>query len=434
MNDVSIVDGWLPISVCAVAGMLVVLALIGKISRRWIIVTAAAALAGAGLGLALVPVAEGPNGFDTVLDPIASAWICAAFAAIGAMIVALFRGGAKRRVLAGIAIPFVLFSAAFGMNAQFGQYPTIGSLSAAPVAERMPASVAAMQRNLAPKASATTSSDPGEETVHPANRGLVSKVTIPASESQFPARDAYVYLPPAALGPHPERMPVLIMLSGQPGGPENVVQAGALREVMDGWAEQDHGRAPIVVVPDQLGDPESNPMCVDSKLGNSATYLTVDVPNWIEANLGVRTGPENWGIGGFSQGGTCAIQLGSAHPEIFSAILDVSGQLEPSSGSRANTVKLGFGGSEESYSAALPLTLLEKNAPYKNTVAVFGSGSLDDRYGPRIDTVAEAARQAGMQVTRVVSPDTAHNWQTVQWVMRHSLEPILNHFGVGPGQ
>ncbi|QIK63613.1 hypothetical protein G7068_10720 [Leucobacter viscericola] len=433
MNNVDIMGGWLPYSVYALAFLLVVIALLGRGKRRWLFITIAAALLGAGIGIALIPFVQSPIGLDTVLDPIALTWMCGGFALVAAMVVALVRGKAKRRVLAAFAIPLVLLSAALGVNAQFGQYPTLGSLVDAPISGKMPESVIASQHRLAPTAG-TTNAAAGADAKSMPTQGLVSRVQIPATVSKFPARDAYVYLPPAALGSHPERMPVMIMLSGQPGAPENVVQAGSLREIMDAWAAKDHGRAPIVVVPDQLGDPASNPMCVDSKLGNSATYLTVDVPKWIESNLGVLRGPENWAIGGFSQGGTCAIQLGSAHPEIFSAILDVSGQVEPANGSQAHTIKVGFDGSTTAYEAALPLNLLKKNAPYRDTVAVFGSGSLDGVYGPRVNTVSEAARNAGMDVTRVVSPNTAHSWQTVQWVMRNSLEPILTHLHVGPEQ
>ncbi len=43
---------------------------------------------------------------------------------------------------------------------------------------------------------------------------------------------------------------------------------------LDRLAAAHHGLAPIVVMPDQLGEATRNPMCVDGPLGDSRTYLT----------------------------------------------------------------------------------------------------------------------------------------------------------------
>ena len=51
-------------------------------------------------------------------------------------------------------------------------------------------------------------------------------------------------------------------------------------------------------------------MCVDGPLGYSATYLTVDVPGVDPiAHLHGQAARRAWAIGGFSQGGTCSLQL-----------------------------------------------------------------------------------------------------------------------------
>jgi S-formylglutathione hydrolase FrmB len=226
---------------------------------------------------------------------------------------------------------------------------------------------------------------------------------------------------------------VLILLSGQPGGPENMVQSGKVRATFDAFASAHHGFAPIVVIPDQLGQPQLNPMCVDSALGKVATYLTVDVPRWIRTHLTVQTTPAAWAIGGFSEGGTCSIQLGAQHPELFGGIFDVSGQLAPANGTVQQTIDRGFGGSAATYRAATPLALLAARAPYRDTVAVFVSGQFDTKYGPQSDAVSAAARQAGMRVTRAISPATAHDWHTVQWAMRTQLEPIERQLGLERG-
>lgn len=49
--------------------------------------------------------------------------------------------------------------------------------------------------------------------------GEVSKVAIPGAVSGFAAREAEVYLPPAYLSTPRARLPVLVLLAGQPASP-----------------------------------------------------------------------------------------------------------------------------------------------------------------------------------------------------------------------
>ncbi|MDQ1598122.1 MAG: hypothetical protein QOI70_1546, partial [Microbacteriaceae bacterium] len=258
----------------------------------------------------------------------------------------------------------------------------------------------------------------------------VGSVTIPAPVSHFSARKAIVYLPPAALVKNAPRLPVLEMLSGQPGSPSDLVTSGQIATILNGFAKRHAGLAPIVVIPDQLGAAKSNPMCVDSPLGNSASYLTIDVPNWIRGHLHVLTDRTDWAIGGFSQGGTCSIQLGAGHPNLFGSILDISGQLAPDRGSTASTVSTAFGGSAVAYVAATPVAILAARAPFSNTLGLFYVGQNDSRYRPAAVTISAAARAAGMNVHLFKSPGTAHDWHTVQFAIRHAMLLLYSRWGL----
>jgi enterochelin esterase-like enzyme len=219
-------------------------------------------------------------------------------------------------------------------------------------------------------------------------------------------------------------LPVFIMLSGQPGAPYNIFDSAKLGLVLDSYSKLHNGLAPIVVVPDQLGAPDRNPMCVDSALGNSETYLTVDVHNWILTHLNVESNSRDWVIGGYSQGGTCSVQLAAKYPEIFGNFIDVSGELAPHVGTPANTIAKGFGGSAAAYEAAKPLALIAAHAPYSDMVAFFGIGQNDARFTPGQRELATAAESAGMKVTFVTSPGSAHDWHTVRYTIEQAL-PIL---------
>ncbi|WP_407812297.1 alpha/beta hydrolase-fold protein, partial [Staphylococcus aureus] len=95
-------------------------------------------------------------------------------------------------------------------------------------------------------------------------------VTIAGTVSGFSARDAEIYLPPAYFtNPRPE-LPVLVLLAGQPGAPEDWLQGGRLVQTMDTYAAAHSGLAPVVVVADGTGSELANPLCVDSQLGNVA--------------------------------------------------------------------------------------------------------------------------------------------------------------------
>lgn len=427
------------IAAAAVSALVLVTAVATRTVRRLAVVVLAG-VAGGAVGLAVAWIVTVPvDAFDVTLSPTSLAWIGAAFAAAGMAVAAIVQGGARRRALGAVAIVLALLAGAAGVNADFGQYPTIGSFADQPIALPMARPVAAAQAAGAPgdaPLSAAAAAAPAaplwraERVAGSPRDGVVAQVTIPATVSHFPARPAYVYLPPAALTPDPPRLPVLVFLSGQPGAPQNVMQAGRIAAIMNAFAHAHGGRAPIVVAPDQLGAPASNPMCVDSVLGNSATYLTVDVPTWIRTHLAVEPQPAAWAIGGFSQGGTCSIQLGAAHPDLFRSIVDVSGQERPANGTPAQTIARGFHGSADAYRAALPAAVLAAHAPYRDEVGVFGAGALDAKYGPEADAVAAAARAAGIAVHRVVSPGTAHDWHTVQWVLGAPSAPVWRHLGL----
>lgn len=427
--DLRLLDGPLVIAVyalAAIAGVLLLFVVPGRRWRRryWVPIALAAAALGAGVGLGLTwLLSDQLDLFGASLTTVVRVWIALGFAGFGLCLVSFWQAS-WRRVIANI-LALVLFAGATAMsvNIDFGQYPTVRSalgLSAyadSPLPELQPAD---------PNVSIATWTAPADLP----EKGTVSEVTIPATVSGFDARPAVVYLPPAALTAHPPRLPVLIMLSGQPGSPDAPLDAAKLQQSLDAYAAAHQGLAPIVVSPDQLSAPEVNPMCVDSPIGNSATYLTVDVPAWITATLPVLSGPHYWGIGGLSQGGTCSIQLGAAHPELFGAIIDASGEEYPKIGDAQTTIDEGFGGDAAAYAAAYPAAIMAAHAPYTDTFAVFGVGSDDAAYRPGIQTLFADAQAAGMQATYLESPGSAHDATTWAYVFKQGLTLVADHWGL----
>ena len=184
------------------------------------------------------------------------------------------------------------------------------------------------------------------------------QVDIPPTRSGFAARAAWVYLPPAWFAADRPLLPVLMLIGGQPGGPRDWLDGGRLAQRMDAWAAAHGGLAPVVVMPDALGGPVADPMCLDSALGRTDTYLSQDVPAWVTSTLHVDPDHTHWAVGGFSFGGTCALQLAVGHPDLFPTFFDASGQQGPTLGDAAKTVAVAFHGDEAAYAAHDPLTVL----------------------------------------------------------------------------
>ncbi len=261
-------------------------------------------------------------------------------------------------------------------------------------------------------------------------RGKLGDVTIPGTFSHFPARHAVVYLPPAALVARPPALPVVILLGGQPGSPEQVFTSTRLRSALDGFARKNRGLAPIVVAPDQLGTAHPNPMCVDGPLGNSATYITVDVTAWIRSHLPAARGRRSWAIGGFSQGGTCAIQFAAERPDLYGAFIDVAGETGPTLGSRATSIAQGFTGDADAFEQAQPESIMKRHRIYPDMWAIFAVGQTDTEYARHNRLLATDARSAGMHVETYVSRQSGHDWTTASRSFIFGIGQLYPRFGL----
>lgn len=405
--------------------LLVVLAIRPHV-RRWIVPALIATVGAAGLALLIVwLVGDVWDVFDYTFTATFRLWVALLFAGSAFAGVSFHATRLWRKLVAAAAIVSIVLTSALFINADFGEYRTLSDVFT-------PREVPALSLPAAPSNAADVAS-PGFAAAWtpPADMpsaGSVGEIKIPATVSHFDARNAVVYLPPAARVSAPPKLPVMIMLSGQPGEPDDLFVKGNLAHILDAYAAAHKGLAPIVVVPDQLGAPEKNPMCVDSPLGNSATYITQDVTAWVRATLPVTTDHRYWGIGGFSQGATCTTQFGPAHPDLYRTWFDIAGEQAPTIGD--TTVRDGFGGSQAAYDAAKPAAILERNAPYRDVAAIVGYGALDTRLGPETQAVEAAMKKAGVDTTEIVSPGTAHDWNTVTYVFGTGIPLLAARLGL----
>ncbi|MBO1416341.1 alpha/beta hydrolase family protein [Streptomyces sp. FH025] len=391
-----------------VAGWAALFALaVGRGRSWWRFRLPAALLSAAALSLLLDVVVDGWwHPFPEGTPRYVSRWIAVALLGFCLVGYRIRRLSWPRRGLALGLSGLVLLMAASEVNIGFDQFPN-GRVMLAPWLTRTD--------SLVPKTEQTVSAPPGkvldEVWQPPANlpeKGTVSVVPIPGLRSGFKARDAYVYLPPAYQATPRPLLPVVVMLTGQPGSPGEWVLSGQINQVLDAFAAQHGGLAPIVVMPDQLGSTWANTLCMDSKIAKTHTYLAVDVPDWIHQNLQTATGRTSWAVGGASMGGTCALQLGVNAPDVYGTVLDMSGQVEPTLGTREDTVKAAFGGDGKKFDAVDPLQVMTRRK-FPDTNALLLVGEADEEFRPQMEKVYQAVQAAGMKAKFELMPG-GHGW------------------------
>ncbi|SEH67042.1 MULTISPECIES: alpha/beta hydrolase-fold protein [unclassified Leifsonia] len=350
---IDVVDGPAPIVVFAAAALLLVALLLRRPSRAWLLRLAVAVPAGllAAVVTWLVCV-RWLNLFGESLGYGNYAWLGAAFVGVAIAVASIRRRPRWRIPVALGAIPVFLLAAAVGINANYGLDRTVASVLAIAVPRPL---------KLAPPANASSAEYDSTLWKHwkpPADmpaHGTLGTASIPGTVSGFHARDAGLYLPPAALVAHPPALPLIVMMMGQPGNPD----PEPIAEVLDGYAATHHGLAPVVVVADQLGSPYDDTLCLDTaRFGNAETYITKDVTAWAEKTLPVTRDHRFWTAAGYSNGGLCALSFAIDHPELFNSILDISGEEFPGAEHPDRTLKEAFGGNQQAYDAAKPFIKL----------------------------------------------------------------------------
>jgi S-formylglutathione hydrolase FrmB len=256
-----------------------------------------------------------------------------------------------------------------------------------------------------PGAPPTSSVDPtgaGNETPTAGSKGSdLVQVTIPPTVSGFHHRTEFVWLPPAWHHTPRPALPVIVMLAGSPGAPDNWFGIG-ITDLGAATAKTHHGWAPILVFADQNGSFTGDTECVDGPRGNAETYLTVDLPRYLQTTFGASTNPADWTIAGLSEGGTCAPMISVRHPDRYGHFIDLSGDVAPSVGSQATTIAKLYGGDATQWVTHDTAKLLADNrAPISGW---FSAGSQDHKGQSDVKHLYTAAQQGAA----IVKLDIGH--------------------------
>jgi S-formylglutathione hydrolase FrmB len=444
---ISLTHGWVPVSVQVVAGLMVLLA-IGWRTRRWRLVWLPMA---AGLGAAAawithrIIISEGLAG-SPAPDEL-WVWVSASGLALGVLIFGWRGAPWWRRGAAATALPVCLLSVALAVNIWAGYFPTVqtawNQLTAGPLPDQADrATVAAISAtvragHLLPR------------------RGSVIKVDIPSTASGFRHRGELVYLPPVwfATSP-PPRLPTVMMIGGEFSTPADWIRAGNAVQTVDTFAAAHGGNAPVLVFVDSGGAFDNDTECVNGPRGRVADHLTKDVVPFMSSHFGVSTDSANWGVAGWSMGGTCAVDLAVMHPEMFGSFVDIAGDIAPSAGTRSQTVARLYGGDTALAAQFDPVSVITKHGPYQGVSGWFAVNARSGTWHPVpvADIVpaagSDAAGLPGDQMTAaevlcalgaangidcaVISQPGKHDWPFAARVFATSLPWLAGAIGT-PG-
>ena len=357
-HGTSLLGGWFPLSVEILTIVILVIA-IGWRTRRWRLVWVPVS---ATIGvIAAVAARTYMNSEGLASDPAPfELWVWTAVCA-GSVAVAVlgFRHAHWwRRGLSLIAIPLTLLCALLVLNEWVGYYPSVqkawGDLTAGPLPDQVDA------KDL-----------PGLRNTHP-DTGKLVPIDAPDGGSGFRHRREYIYLPPAWFtGTVAPTLPAVMMVAGEFSNPTNWIRTGNAIPAIDNYAKAHGGQAPVFVFVDSSGSFNNDTECVNGPRGNAADHLTKDVRPYVVSQFRTSSDPANWGVVGWSMGGTCAIDLAVTHPELFTTFEDIGGDRGPNSGTKEQTINRLYGGNAASWDAYDPRTVMARHGPYSGVAGYF---------------------------------------------------------------
>jgi S-formylglutathione hydrolase FrmB len=162
-----------------------------------------------------------------------------------------------------------------------------------------------------------------------------------------------------------------MMIGGEFNTPADWLRTGNAAAIVDSFAQSHGGNAPVLVFVDSGGSFNNDTECVNGVRGNVADHLTKDVVPYVDSHFGTSNASADWGIVGWSMGGTCAVDLTVMHPELFSSFVDIAGDTGPNAGTKDQTVDRLYGGNAATWAEFDPSTVITKHGLYKGVSGWF---------------------------------------------------------------
>jgi enterochelin esterase-like enzyme len=198
-------------------------------------------------------------------------------------------------------------------------------------------------------------------------QGYTLRVVVPGKLSHI-ARVVYIYLPPQYFQPRyaKYRFPVIELINGQPGLPQDWINVVGIQQTLDQLVGQGQASPAVLVMPDPNGSNSVSLQCLNQVGGpQDLTYLAQDVPDAVAHLLRVMPPGNAWSVAGYSEGGFCAANMALRYPDRYGYAASMSGYFTPYTNKFGNPLRTvdPFGGSNSLRVQNTPLDEVRAVAP-----------------------------------------------------------------------
>jgi enterochelin esterase-like enzyme len=268
-----------------------------------------------------------------MLEPQSTALFILLIAVFGVL---MWRTLATRHIAFRVLAACLAFvpAMAFGVlavNKYYGYYQTWGSVVADLSHQNASASSQVPQVEFAVRSRAGTLDGSRAHLTLAERQGYLVRLMLTGQRSHI-TRAVYVYLPPQYFQPAYQayRFPVIELIHGQPGEPQDWVSVVGVTRDLDHLLADKHARPAVLVMPDANGGDKISLQCLNQAGGpQDLTYLAVDLPGQLARTLRVRRPGPGWGVAGYSEGGYCAANMALRFPRSYGAAGVLSGYFAP---------------------------------------------------------------------------------------------------------
>ncbi|MFC5719649.1 alpha/beta hydrolase [Streptomyces gamaensis] len=261
--------------------------------------------------------------------------------------------------------------------------------------------------------------------------GKVESVRIIGRKSNA-VNPAFVYLPPQYFQKQYERhrFPVMVVISGYPGGIMNLAQHLQVPQTAVRLLGENKMQPTVIVMVRPTIAPPRDTECVDVPGGPQAeTFFTTDLPDALRSTYRVGHDASAWGAMGYSSGGSCALQLSMRRPDVYPNAAALSGDYKV--GNDLTTGNL-FGTGDEAKQREREHDLiwrLEHLPVPRINVLVTSSAKGEKQYGETRRFLG--AVKEPMTAASIILPEGSHHFTTwrreigpaMEWMSKQLIFP-----------
>ncbi|MCC3771572.1 esterase family protein [Streptomyces sp. UNOC14_S4] len=252
--------------------------------------------------------------------------------------------------------------------------------------------------------------------------GAVQSVRLVGRRSNV-VEPAFVYLPPQYFQKQYERQrfPVIVAISGYPGGIDNLSKFLQIPKTASELQAQKKMQPTVIVMLRPTIAPPRDTECVDVPGGPQAeTYFTKDVPEALRSAYRVGHEASAWGALGYSSGGTCALELAMRQPNAYPAAAALSADYKIKNDLTTGNL---FGGGDEGKQREREHDLVWrlKNLPAPKVSVLVTSSKKGEKNLKETERFLKAVKEP-MNASKIILDEGSHNFTTWRREIGPSLE------------